>query len=222
MEEIKPIFSIPIGSFHINITLSLIVQWIIMIIVGVLLLWLASNLKKVPGKKQTVAEMFYKTIKGVVTSNMGNSYESYVPIFGTLAVFLLLMNFTGLIGITPPTKDYSVCLGLALCSFLMIHANAIKKMGFGHYLLGYGKPFIPMLPINIMERAVFPATLSLRLFGNVLAGTVILDLIYKNMGHFAVGVPIIGHLYFDLFDGGIQMVVFLMLTMINIKLLPEH
>lgn len=222
MEVSKPVFSIPIGSFHIDIIPEIICQWVIMLVIAMLCIWVTRNLKKVPGKKQTVAELFYKGMKNLTVSNMDSTYQGFIPIFGTLAVYLLLMNLTGLIGVKPATQNYSICLGLALCSFLLIHGNAIKRIGFGHYLLGYGKPFIPMLPINIMERAVLPVSLSLRLFGNLMAATVVLDLIYGAMGKFAIGLPIVAHLYFDVFDGTLQMIVFLMLTLINIKVLPEH
>lgn len=83
-----------------------------------------------------------------------------------------------------------------------------------------------MLPLNIMERVVLPISLSLRLFGNMLAATLLIDLIYEALGHFGslfqIGLPIIVHGYFDIFDGAIQMIVFTMLTIINIKLTTEH
>lgn len=220
--EVSKLISIPIGKLHIVFNQEVVVQWAIMLALTILMIWATRNLKKVPDRKQTAVEYFYTTIKNLVDSNMGEAYESYIPIFGTLAAFLLVMNLLGLIGIKPPTQNYSIALGLALCSFLLIHGNAIKKLGFGHYLLGYGKPFAVMLPINIMERAVFPISLSLRLFGNMMAATVVIDLIYSAMGKFAIGLPIPVHLYFDVFDGSLQMVVFLMLTMIQVKVLPEH
>ena len=220
--EVSKLISIPIGKFHIVFNQEVVVQWAIMISLTILMIWATRNLKKVPDRKQTAVEYFYTTIKNLVDSNMGEAYESYIPIFGTLAAFLLVMNLLGLIGIKPPTQNYSIALGLALCSFLLIHGNAIKKLGFVHYLLGYGKPFAVMLPINIMERAVFPISLSLRLFGNMMAATVVIDLVYNALGNFAIGAPVPVHLYFDVFDGTLQMVVFLMLTMIQVKVLPEH
>ena len=220
--EVSKLISIPIGKFHLSFNPEIITQWCIMIVLTILMIWATKDLKKVPDKKQTVVETIYKTVRKLVYDNMGEKYDSYIPIFGTMAVFLLLMNFMGLIGIKPPTQNYSIALGLALCSFLLIHGNAIKQLGFGHYLLGYGKPFAVMLPINIMERAVFPISLSLRLFGNMVAATIILDLVYNGLGKLAIGLPIPVHLYFDVFDGALQMVVFLMLTMIQVKVLPEE
>ena len=137
-------------------------------------------------------------------------------------IYLIFLNFMGLIGIKPPTQDLSVTIGLALTTFIAIHYTAIKRNGFGGYLKGYIHPFAFMAPINFMERVMLPVSLALRLFGNMLAATILVDLVYEVLGHFAIGLPIIVHGYFDVFDGTIQMLVFSMLTMIQIKLTAEH
>ena len=136
------------------------------------------------------------------------------------------MNLTGLIGIKPPTVDYSVALALALITFFVVQWFAIKKIGLGHYFKGYAEPYAFILPINLIERVMLPVSLSFRLFGNMIAGVVIIDLAYKSLGSLTgfaqLIVPIPLHFYFDLFDGIIQMVIFVMLTMVNIKVIAEH
>ena len=97
----------------------------------------------------------------------------------------------------------------------------------GHYLLAYTKPLIPLTPINIMERVMLPVSLSLRLFGNILAASIIMKIVYIALGGLLppitqLIIPVPLHIYFDLFDGGVQMVIFMMLTMINIKVIAEH
>lgn len=73
---------------------------------------------------------------------------------------------------------------------------------------------------------MLPLSLSLRLFGNMLSATIIMELLYEALGHVSwiaqIGIPVPLHFYFDIFDGTIQMVIFVMLTMINIKLSVEH
>ena len=136
------------------------------------------------------------------------------------------MNLLGLIGIAPTTKNYSVALTLGLISFFVIQGYAINKVGIGHYFLGYGEPMLFMLPLNIIERIMLPVSLSLRLFGNILAASFIVELVYESLDKIAwiaqIGLPIPLHAYFDVFDGTIQMVIFVMLTMINIKVVSEH
>ncbi|HEX9025843.1 MAG TPA: F0F1 ATP synthase subunit A [Clostridium sp.] len=220
------LYSFKIGKFVINITSDIIVQWAIILILGISVFLLTRNLKEKPNKIQTALENFYEVVNSLVLSTMGESYGRFVPYIGTLMIYLLMLNFTGLVGIEPPTQKLSTAIAFAITSFCVIHVNAIKKNGPIEYLEGYAKPFVLMLPINVMEKIVFPVSLSLRLFGNMLAATIIIDLIYQalgNIGIFAqIGLPVIVHGYFDLFDGTIQMIVFTMLTMIQIKLTAEE
>lgn len=217
MEEIKPLF----GSFK-GISTGIGVQWAIIIIVGVISWLLTRNLNKMPDKKQSAVEIVVESINNLVKENMGESYKSFIPYVGTLAIFILLMNFAGLVGADVPTEDVSVTAGLAAITFFMIQATAIKRNGLVHYFTAFGKPKLFLLPINILERFTTPLSLCLRLFGNMTAGGVLLSLIYKGMGHFAFLVPVPFHFYFDVFDGGLQMLIFVMLTMINIKITAEE
>ena len=222
MEQSPIIYSRNFGAFTVDITTSVVVQWVIIAILGIGSFLLTRNLKEKPDKKQAALEKIYDTIKSVVTSTMGESYINFVPYIGSLMIYLIFLNFMGLIGIKPPTQDLSVTVGLAITTFVTIHYNAIKHNGIGKYIKGYFQPFAFMAPINVMERVMLPVSLALRLFGNMLAATILVDLVYKALGHFAIGIPIIVHGYFDLFDGTIQMLVFSMLTMIQIKLTAEH
>lgn len=226
MELETPIHSFDIWNFTINITASIIIQWIVIAILGICAFLLTRNLKKKPNKKQTVLENIYVVIESLVTNTMGEEFRNFIPYIGSLAIYLLILNFSGLIGIEPPTQDLSITIGLALTTFLTIHYTAIKRNGILGYFKGYIHPFSVMLPISIMERVMLPISLALRLFGNMLAATVLVDLVYEALSEVSVfaqiGLPIIVHGYFDLFDGTIQMIVFTMLTMIQIKLTSEH
>ena len=222
VEQSPIIYSHNFGFFTLDITTSVIVQWVIIAILGIGSFLLTRNLKEKPDKKQAALEKIYITVESVVTNTMGESYLRFIPYIGSLMVYLIFLNFMGLIGIKPPTQDLSVTVGLAITTFITIHYTAIKRNGFGKYLKGYVHPFAFMVPINVMERVMLPVSLALRLFGNMLAATILVDLVYEALGHFAIGIPIIVHGYFDLFDGTIQMLVFSMLTMIQNKLTAEH
>nr|WP_286207996.1 F0F1 ATP synthase subunit A [Clostridium caldaquaticum] len=205
---------------------NIVIQWVIIILFGVLSILFTRGLKRVPGKKQAVAEMIVEYTNSFVKSNIGEKYTELVPYVGSLILFLLAMNLTGLVGIEPPTMDYSVALGMALTSFFIIQVYAIKKVGIGHYFLGYGKPVAFLAPMNILERILLPVSLSLRLFGNMTAAATIMTIIYKGLEGITwfaqLVIPIPLHVYFDIFDGAVQMIVFTMLTMINLKVIVEH
>ena len=226
MEKIEPLFHIEFFGYNIGIAQSIIVQWCIIALVAILCIYFTRNLKIIPNKKQNVIEIVIDSINNLVRDNMGESYMGFVPFVGTIAVFLVFMNLTGLIGIKPPTVDYSVALGLGLITFFAVHWYAIKKVGIGHYFKGYAEPYAFILPINLIERVMLPVSLSIRLFGNMTAGVVIIELAYESLAHLTgfaqLFMPIPLHFYFDLFDGLIQMVIFVMLTMVNIKVIAEH
>lgn len=226
MEVLEPIWSFKFGTFKVDIVPEVVVQWIIMLAIIIVALLLTRNLSIKPNKRQSVVESLYTSARDLIADAMGEDYLGYIPYIGTLAVFLLLMNFMALIGLPSPTKNFSVTVGLAITTFFMIQFNAIKRCGLKGYFFGYIQPSPAMAPLNILERVMILVSLSLRLFGNILAGTVIVDLCYQALGgitpflQFIIPIPL--HLYFDIFDGGIQTLVFIMLTMINIKMIAEH
>lgn len=227
MELTHPIFSFNIGKLVIDIKPEAIIQLVLVLLIGILVWWATKDLKRRPtGKKQVLVEYIYTTIQNVVNANMGEQYGDMIPFIGTLAVFIVTMNLLGLVGITPVTNNFSVTLALGLISFVVIQGYTMKKIGIGHYFLGYGQPMLMMLPINVIERVMLPVSLSLRLFGNILAASFLVELVYESLDKIAwiaqIGLPVPLHAYFDIFDGCIQMVIFVMLTMINIKITVEH
>lgn len=233
MSEAKPLFELLLFGFKIPIYPSILFQWIIMLAIILITLMLTKDLDKVPKGKQILAEYLVDTVNNMVSENMGKKYIKFAPYIGTLAAFLLFMNLFDILGFRPPTADYSVTLGLAIMSFLIIQANAIRKNGINKYFKAFAHPFLFMLPLNIIERIVVPVSLSLRLFGNTLAAVIIVELLYKALGYATEAlnmhipflqavIPIPFHIYFSIFDGVIQMVIFVMLTMIFIKITAEH
>lgn len=226
MEEMVPIYTLNLFGFPFYITLSILIQWIVIFVALILSVLYSSRIRRIPGKVQSVVEMLIEFLTKTVDENMGEGKRSFVPYIGSLGVYLLVLNIVGLFGIKPPTTDFSVTLGLAMTTFLVIQGYTIKKLGLWGYFKGYASPIAILLPINIMERIMLPISLSLRLFGNMFAATIIMELIYSSLHGInflaTIGIPIPFHFYFDIFDGTIQMVIFVMLTMINIKIISEH
>lgn len=226
METVEPLFYLNLFGYKFDVLPSYLVMWIITAIIALVAIIVTRRLEKIPNRRQNIVEMIVEAINNLVKNNMGEQCVAYIPYIGTLAIFILLMNLVGLIGIEPPTKDYNIALGLAIISFFMVQINSIKKNGVGHYLKGYAHPFAALLPLNLVERFVLPVSLSLRLFGNMTAAVVVLDLIYNSLAKVAwvaqIGIPVPFHAFFDIFDGGMQMFIFVMLTMVNIKVVEEH
>jgi len=226
MEEVLPRYVLDLFGFPFYITDSLIIQWVVILLALILSIIYSKSIKKVPGKVQSVVEILVEFVTKTIDENMGEGKRSFVPYIGSLGIYLFILNLVGLFGIKPPTSDFSVTLGLALTTFLVIQGYTIKKLGLWGYFKGYASPVAILLPINIMERIMLPISLSLRLFGNIFAATIIMELIYEALHNISfittLGIPVPFHFYFDVFDGTIQMVIFVMLTMINIKIISEH
>ena len=111
--------------------------------------------------------------------------------------------------LTPPTKDISVTTALALMSMLLIYGAQFRYNGLLGGLKKFAAPMPLLLPINLMEVIIRPLALCMRLFGNVLGAFIIMEML-KFVA--PVILPAVFSIYFDLFDGLIQMVVFVFLT----------
>ena len=173
--------------------------------------------KEIPTGLQNVVELAVETLQGFVGSSMGRHGKKYINYIGTLFFFILLSNVSGLFGLRPPTADYGTTFCLALITFVMIQYNNVKcnKLGAVTDLF---QPLWFLFPINLIGEIATPVSMSLRLFGNVMAGTVMMALYYGLLPIFVkVGVPAALHVYFDLFSGAIQAYVFAMLTMVFIS-----
>lgn len=220
------LFSTSVDGFRLVISQSMVLQWALILIFAIVSYLLTRNFKRIPGKRQAVLETIVTSLKNFVVDTLGSNHKDLTVYTGALITFLLLMNLTGIFGISPITSDYNIALGMGLVTFVMVQAYAIKTNGIGGYLCSYGKPIFIMIPFNMLDKVILPVSLSLRLFGNMTAGVVIMDLIYSALRSVTwgaqIGLPILGHLYFDLFEGVIQMVVFMMLSIVNIKVASEE
>ena len=166
----------------VQITQTLAVAWLVMIIISALCIWLGSNLK-VTGisRKQAVAEMIYTSLVNFVRGNMGPEFDRYIPLVGTIFVTSVVSNLISLLGIWSPTADLMTELAWGLVVFVLITYHKIKASGIGGYLKGFLEPIFILLPINIMSECFTPVSMACRHFGNILSGTVISTLIYAAL-----------------------------------------
>jgi len=169
---------------------------------------------EIPTGLQNVMEFVVETLNGFVNSSMGKHGKKYMNYVGTLFLFVLFSNISGLFGLRPPTADFGTTFSLALITFVMIQYNNIRYNKIGAFT-GLFQPLPFLFPINLIGEIATPVSMSLRLFGNVMAGTVMMALFYGLLPIFVkIGIPAALHAYFDLFSGAIQAYVFAMLTMV--------
>ena len=172
---------------------------------------------EVPGAFQNVVELVVEMLDNMTKGVMGKNAAAFANYIGILFMFILLSNISGLFGLRPPTADYGVTLALGLITFTLITFNKFKYQKVSGVIKGLCDPWPIWAPINIIGDIAVPISLSLRLFANVLSGTVMMALIYGLLGWIATAWPAALHVYFDLFSGAIQTYVFAMLTMTYIN-----
>lgn len=199
-----------ITTSHVSILI------IMLLIIGLAIFanYKMRHAKDIPDNVQNVIELIVEMLDKMVDGIMGKNARKYYNYIGTIFIFILLSNISGLFGLRPPTADYGTTLALGLITFCMIQYNNVKY-NKGRAFTDLFKPIPFMFPINLIGELATPISLSLRLFGNVLSGTVMMALVYGLLPIFIkIGVPAVLHVYFDIFSGCIQTYVFCMLTMV--------
>jgi F-type H+-transporting ATPase subunit a len=225
----KVIFELPLLD-GIPITETVVNTWLIMAILTILAIVGTRAMKAVPRGRQNVTEIVVDVLNKLTAQSMGEDKMSFAPYMGSLFLFLLFMNLLGLLGLRPPTADLNTTLALAIMTFCMVHFFGAKSKGVGSYLKGFTEPFVFLLPLNIMGELATPISLSFRLFGNMVGALIVLSLAYGGLTGLSAslglssfpllqsGIPVVLHLYFDVFAGVLQTFIFVMLSMVFISI----
>lgn len=204
----KTAFVIPIFG-GIPIPMSVAVTWGIMAFLMILTLIFVRNLKMVPTGPQIVVESIVGGLYNFLEKILGEHGKRYFPYLATVAIYLACSNVIGLFGFNPPTKDLNITAGLAIMSIILIEYSGIHEKGLKGYFKSYAAPMGLMVPFNLLELVIRPVALCMRLYGNILGGFVVMELIKIIVPAI---IPIPFSFYFDIFDGLIQAYVFVFLT----------
>ena len=171
-----------------------------------------------------VVETGVSAIYNYMKSIMPKKFEkNYYPYFAMLFLWLIVANLSGLIGFEAPTSNFSITLALTIITFVLIQYNAIKKQGLLKFIWGKIMP-----PTELLSMISPLISLSMRLFGNILSGSILMYLVYSLTGWLSSFIidfnflgPIVApilHAYFDIFAGCIQTLVFVTLSSILIMM----
>lgn len=201
-------------EFYITTThVSILIVMIVLLVFAVIANRKMKKPDEIPGGFQNAVEMIVEMLDKMVHGSMGKYAGKFANYIGSIFLFIFVSNISGLFGLRPPTADFGVTLPLGIMTFAIIQYNNIRYNKFGA-LTGLFKPLPFLFPINLIGEIAVPFSLSLRLFGNILSGTVMMSLIYTLLAPIAIGWPGFLHIYFDIFSGAIQTYVFCMLTMV--------
>ena len=212
LEELQceTVIKIPFLNGLLDIKESIVVTWIIMAVIVALCIIFVRNLKvENPGKGQLLLESAISTGQNFFEDVMGKENRKYIPYLLTVLIYIGISNIIGLFGFKPPTKDLNVTAAIAIMSMILIEYSGIHKNGVKHWVKHFAEPVPFVAPIMILEIVIRPLSLCMRLFGNVLASYIIMELIDAVC---PIVIPLAFSAYFDIFDGLLQAYVFVFLT----------
>ncbi|MBQ3182614.1 MAG: F0F1 ATP synthase subunit A [Clostridia bacterium] len=208
----------------LDVTGEVVTMWIILALLAVISLIVRKNLKERPGRFQNIIETGVEYLDNFFTDNLGKEKaRKYFVFLATLFTFIIFCNYSGLIpgvGLTPyvkaPTASLSVTAGLGVMTFVFLQYAGLK-MGAKHYFKRFVSPMFFMLPLLLLDEFIKPASLALRLYGNVFGEETVMEQLYHLI---PIGVPVVMMILSILFCA-LQALVFSMLTSIYLDEVTE-
>ena len=245
-------FNFVLGNFKFSLSQTVLDTWAIMLIIIFIVRSGTKNISVVkPSKMQIVMEEYYHFIENTFLTTFGKHKKTYIPFFAALFASIMFSNLStflfpfimmsvkenGIRTVKPffrtPTADPNTTIGLSLVVIVVFLAVSIKQKGLKGYIKSLFEPMWFMFPLNIVDIFSKVLNTSMRLFGNMLAGLVIVGLLYSLVGRgllqsmtnnmlkgsfsFSVGWPMLIQLYLDLFIGIVQAFVFTILSSVYIS-----
>ncbi|MGJ4955514.1 F0F1 ATP synthase subunit A [Bradyrhizobium sp. HKCCYLRH2015] len=197
----------------VAVTEPVVVTWGLMAILGVGG-WLATrSLSLRPTAAQAIVETVVDVIENQVHETMRVAPAPYVPMIGTLFLFILAANWCSLIpGVEPPTAHIETDAALGLIVFVAIFYFGVRARGLVGYLKTFAEPTFIMVPLNIVETFTRTFSLIVRLFGNVMSGVFVVGIVLSLAG-LLVPIPLMA---LDLLTGAVQAYIFTVLAMVFI------
>lgn len=215
---IQGVFSYELFGQRLWITtthLSMLVVSLVLIALAFVVNRRMKRATEVPTGLQNAVEYAMEFLQNLIRGNMKNG-EGFLCYVGTVFLFVLFSNLSGLFGLRPPTADYGVTFAIGLTTFFIIQITGIRIKKMGHFKALF-EPVFLLFPINLIGEIAVPISLSMRLFANLLGGTIIMALWYALLPVlFQLGIPSFLHAYLDIFSGCIQTYVLCMLTTVYI------
>lgn len=220
-EKSKVLFSI----FGIlDVTGEVVTMWIILAFIAILSLIVKKNLKERPGKFQNIIETGVEYLDNFFSDTLGKKKaRKYFTFLASLFIFIIFSNYSGLIpgvGLTDyvkaPTASLSVTLGLGILTFVFLQISGIRH-SVKHYFKRFVSPMFFMLPLMLLDEIIKPASLALRLYGNIFGEETVTEELYHIL---PIGAPVVMMALSILFCA-LQAIVFTMLVSIYLDEVTE-
>ena len=202
--------------FHLGpvpITQPVVTTWGLIVSLTVVSYAITRGRQRRPSRWQAVLEILVTTIEDQITATMQTAGRPFVPLLGTLFIFLVCANLSGVLpGVKAPTASLETAAALALIVFLAVHVYGLRRRGLRAYLASYAKPTVIMLPLNVLAEITRTFSLMVRLFGNILSGEFVIATTLALAGLF-VPIPLMA---LEILIGVIQAYIFTVLAAVFI------
>lgn len=211
------IFAERIDVGGVTISATVLATWAVMAVVLVLALLfrllVVPKMTDRPRGVQNVVEMCVEFICSFTRTSVGDLGDHLPSYIFSTAVLMIGCAAIELLGVRAPTSDITMTFTMALVTFLLINYYGIRQKGLGGRIKSLAKPTPVVFPMKIISDLAVPVSLACRLFGNMLGGMIVMDLLYMALGNAAVGIPSVLGLYFNVFHPLIQTYIFVTLTL---------
>ncbi len=212
-------FGISLGETTV---ISLVVCAIITVLFVIFRLFVFPRFKEEPRGFQNAVEICVETVDSFVKHAVGEKSAKFMsPYMFTIAVYLIGCASVELLGYRAPTSDLTCTLAIGIMTFILLNLYGVKTLGIVGRIKSMGGPVAPMrvimVPLKMVSDIAVPISLACRLFGNMLGGMIVMELIKGALGGFASGITGVAGLYFNLFHPLIQAYIFVTLSLTFIE-----
>lgn len=197
----------------VAISQPVVTTWGIMALLTLGSWFFTRRLEQRPSRVQAALELLVETISLQIRETMEAEPRAYLPLIGTLFVFLLVANWASLIpGVEPPTATLETDAALALIVFGATIWFGVRALGPGGYMRTFAQPSVLLVPLNIVELFTRSFSLMVRLFGNVMSGVFMIGVVLSLAG-LLVPIPLMA---LEMLTGAVQAYIFSALAMVFI------
>jgi len=214
--NIKNLWILNIAGVEVWITETIVNTWIVMLLLITFALIVHKKLKNfsdAPSAFQNVVEAVIESFDNFVLNSVGEKLMFLGNWFFMVFLFILVSNLSGLIGLRPPTADWTVTFPFAMVTFVLIQVMGAKYRK-GAYVKSFFEPHPLFFPLNVIGELARPISLSFRLFGNVLGGMILISLVYiLSPIYVRFVLPVALHAFFDVIAGVLQTYIFCVLSL---------
>ena len=200
-----------------SVSSSVVMTWIVIAVLSVVAILIRvfaiPRFQETPRGLQLILETAVGAIDNLTKEKYGHKNEGLSAYFFAMAALFVGSAVVELVGFRPPTTDLSMTFSYALITFILINVFGVFKKGLKGRAQAYIKPNAIIAPFKLISDIAVPISLACRLFGNMLGGMIVVELIYFALGAFSIGIPALLGLYFNAFHPLIQFFIFINLSL---------